>query len=46
VEAIVLSAEYPSVIDEVSRCLQVETSASNFALEADFTRQLKASLRK
>ena len=44
-EAIVLSAECPSVIDEVSRCLQVVPSASNFASEANFSKQLKASLR-
>jgi hypothetical protein len=45
VEAIVLSAECPSVMDEVSRCLQVGQSESNFASETNFSRQLKASLR-
>jgi len=45
VETIVLSAECPSVIDKVSRRLQVRLSASNFASEANFSRQLKASLR-
>jgi hypothetical protein len=33
VEAIVLSAECPSVIDEVVRCLQLGPWASNFASE-------------
>jgi len=38
VEAIVLSAECPSAIDEVSPCLQVGQSESNFASEANFSR--------
>ena len=43
-EAIVLSAECTSVIDEVSRCLQVGPCANKFASEPNFIGQLKASL--
>jgi hypothetical protein len=45
VGGIVLSAECPSVIDEVSRCFQFGPWASIFASEANFSDQLKARLR-